>query len=157
MTETAPPRVVYDCNILFQSLIRTGPAARCLELVELGRVQLLISSFSLAEAAGVFARPKVRAKYPELTDARITRLFELLRSRCTMIATHTTNIELPRDPKDIPYLELALIGRADYLVTRDHDLLDLSLDASTPAANIRQLLPNLRILEPQDFIRNFQT
>jgi putative PIN family toxin of toxin-antitoxin system len=50
-------------------------------------------------------------------------------------------LTLPRDPKDEPYLNLALAVGAQYLVSRDKDLLDLMNDGS-----FRQRYPDLTIL-----------
>ena len=50
---------------------------------------------------------------------------------------------LPRDPDDEPYLNLAIAAGADYLVTRDNDMLDLMQDATFLAQH-----PTLTILDP---------
>jgi predicted nucleic acid-binding protein len=55
---------------------------------------------------------------------------------------------LKRDPKDEPYLNHALATAAEYLVSRDLDLLDLMLDES-----FRQRYPNLTILAPPAFLQ----
>lgn len=56
---------------------------------------------------------------------------------------------LKRDPKDEPYLNLALAAGARYLVTRDHDLLDLMNDE-----DFRRRYPDLIILDPAAFLRD---
>ena len=56
--------------------------------------------------------------------------------------------DFPRDPKDEPYINLALAANADYLVTRDNDLLDLMNDS-----DFRQQFPGLTILDPVAFLR----
>ena len=38
----------------------------------------------------------------------------------------TENIEACRDPKDDKFLELAVSGNADYIITGDDDLLELN-------------------------------
>ncbi len=57
-------------------------------------------------------------------------------------------VALPRDPKDEPYLDLAIAAKAHYLVSRDLDLLDLMHDAS-----FRQSQPGLVILDPAAFLQ----
>lgn len=54
---------------------------------------------------------------------------------------------LPRDPKDEPYLNLAVAAQATFLVSRDLDLLDLIKDAA-----FRQRHPDLNILDPPAFL-----
>jgi uncharacterized protein len=41
-----------------------------------------------------------------------------------------------RDPFDMPFLLLAMVGEADYLVTGDRDLLSLKNDFSCPIITI---------------------
>jgi hypothetical protein len=55
---------------------------------------------------------------------------------------------LERDPKDEPYLDLAIAAGADYLVSRDLDLLDLMKDGVFQAR-----YPNLTILDPTAFLQ----
>jgi predicted nucleic acid-binding protein len=59
-----------------------------------------------------------------------------------------TNFSLPRDPKDAPYVDLAVASNAGYLVSRDKDLLELMQDEA-----FRRRFPNLKILEPVSFLR----
>jgi putative PIN family toxin of toxin-antitoxin system len=48
------------------------------------------------------------------------------------------NIPECRDPFDTPFLVLALVGNADYLVTGDHDLLCLVDSFSCPIVTVEQ-------------------
>src|SRR5712664_2961350 len=100
-----------------------GPAFALLSLAETGRLELLISSAILAEVREVLLRPAVQRKFPLLTtefvDAYLFRV-----SRFTTTVKHVSrSIRLDRDPDDEIYLNLAVTGRAQYLVTRDRDLL----------------------------------
>ena len=56
----------------------------------------------MAEVRDLLARPRVRRRFPALTD-----------------------------PKDALYINLAITARVSYLVSRDNDILDLA-NASTP-------------------------
>ena len=54
-----------------------------------------------------------------------------------------------RDADDEPYLNLAIAAEADYVVTRDNDLLALATDHSIEARQFRQLTHNrLKIVTP---------
>ena len=55
---------------------------------------------------------------------------------------------LERDPKDEPYLDLAVAARARYLVSRDRDLLDLMNDAQ-----FRERFPDLIVVDPPAFLQ----
>ena len=45
-----------------------------------------------------------------------------------------------RDPFDVPLLELALAGEADFLVTGDQDLLSLASEFPCPIVNANSFL-----------------
>ena len=59
------PRVIRDCNTLFQAFLRPdGPAAACLALAEQKRITLVTSREVLAEARGVLNRTFVGEREP---------------------------------------------------------------------------------------------
>ena len=62
-------------------------------------------------------------------------------------------MELPRDPDDEPYLNLALEAGAQFLVTRDRDLLDLMRWDTEEGRDFQSRFRELRILDPAAFIR----
>jgi hypothetical protein len=59
-------------------------------------------------------------------------------------------LQLPRDSKDEPYLNLAAATQASFIVTRDRDLLDLMNDEAFRAA-----YPQLTIVDPGAFSSTF--
>ncbi len=63
--------VIFDTNILLQALVsKGGPAVRCLEYFEQGRITLAISRATLEEVEDVLSRSHLRVKYPLLTESR---------------------------------------------------------------------------------------
>jgi predicted nucleic acid-binding protein len=56
-------------------------------------------------------------------------------------------IRLSRDPDDEAYLNLALAGQAQYLVTRDHDLLDLA------AGELLRAHLEMKVIDPAAFLK----
>jgi len=58
-----------------------------------------------------------------------------------------------RDPDDEMYLNLAIAAQADFIVTRDNDLLALATDHSIEAKQFRQLTGNrINIITPVAFL-----
>ena len=55
-------------------------------------------------------------------------------------------------PDDEPYISLAVAGQAQYLVTRDRDLLDLAEQATPEARELQRVHPGLKILAPLMFL-----
>ena len=118
--------VVFDCNILLQAVARrTGPAAACLRLAEEGFVQLRLSEEILTELSGVLKRPTIRTHYPELTGEIVEDFLRRLRNTAEITIDVPKRFSYPRDIDDEPYLNLAIEAEANYLVSRDKDLLDL--------------------------------
>jgi len=143
------PRVVFDCMVFLQGAGRpAGPARACFRLVEEGRITLCLSAAILAEVRDVLTRPKTLRKFPLLSPAWIETFVQATESRAVVILEVPKVFTLERDPKDEPYLNLAIAVGAQYLVSRDLDLLDLMSDES-----FRQRYPDLTILDPAAFLQ----
>jgi len=63
------------------------------------------------------------------------------------------HFEYPRDPKDEPYVNLAVEASADFIMTRDTDLLDLMKWSSEAGREFQKRFPSLRILDPVAFLK----
>jgi len=146
-------RAVFDCMIFLQGAARRESAAgACLLLVELDTIELCVSQEIMAEVRDVLARPQVRQKFPALTDQIVDRFLAALEERAVVVSEVPRAFQFDRDPKDEPYINLALAAKVSYFVSRDGDILDLA-DASTPdGERLRRQAPELRILEPVAFL-----
>ena len=112
--------------IFLQAAARpTGPAAALLELAEISAIELLVSDATLHELQEVLNRPILQRKFPSLTTALVTDFIERIKLCSTYSANITSVFPLDRDPKDAKYIDLAFAAKADFLVTRDNDILGL--------------------------------
>jgi putative PIN family toxin of toxin-antitoxin system len=146
--------VVFDCNILLQAIARkTGPAAACLRLAEQSFVQLHLSEEILTELSKVLNRPKIRTRYPELTDEDVAEFLKGLRSIATVVRDVPKTFGYERDLDDEPYLNLAIARKVDYLVSRDRDLLDLMTGHTDECKEFRQRFRLLKVIGPIDFLK----
>jgi putative PIN family toxin of toxin-antitoxin system len=153
MSAPQRPRVVFDCMTFLQATGRpTGPAAAYLRLLEAGAFILFVSDDVLREVADVLSRPNVRRKNPLLTDQAVQQLLDRLAQTATRLDAVPSHLTYPRDPKDEPYLNLAIAAGARYLVTWDNDLLDLMADNPEGTA-FRGRFPGLVILTPVRLLR----
>ncbi len=139
---TAPMRVVVDTGVFVSAFIRRqGTVGAVLQHLRDGRFTLIYTEPLLIELVNVLGRPKIRQKY-RVTGADVAALLNLIRLRGTPIVP-TRKITACRDPKDDKFLEAALAGNADCIVTGDRDLLVLhpfeSLPILTPADFLAQL------------------
>jgi putative PIN family toxin of toxin-antitoxin system len=84
---------------------------------------LLVSDSILAEVDDVSARSEVLRKL-RVTPREARAILVRVRRRATLIHPDVT-IRMSRDPSDDKFLECAVSGEADYVVSADADLLSL--------------------------------
>ena len=132
---------------------RHGPAFALLTLVEAGRLELLVNREILSELREVLLRPAVQQKFPLLSIEFVDAFLKHLESVAIPIESVPRIFQFGRDPDDEPYINLAVAGQAQYLVTRDRDLLDLTEQATPEARELRRVRPGLKILDPLMFLR----
>jgi putative PIN family toxin of toxin-antitoxin system len=151
------PSVVLDCNVLLQAVARAhGPAGQCLRLVERNLITVYLSKPILREVRAVLYDAALRAANLALTSDRVDAFLSKLAYRCEVVRDVRRTVEFSRDPKDQPYIDLALTTGADYLVSRDGDLLDLATGHDEAAKAIRQRSPQLRVVSPPDFLADLK-
>lgn len=146
--------VIFDTNIFLQALVsKRGPAVRCLEYFDQGKITLAVSRATLAEVAEVLKRSTLSVKYPLLTDERVQELLDRLRYKGIYVRKVRPHFSYPRDPNDEPHLNLAIEVEADYLVSRDHDLLDLMKWEQEEGRTFQQRFRFLKIVTPVEFLK----
>jgi putative PIN family toxin of toxin-antitoxin system len=132
-------RVILDTNVLLSRLLLPDSTAARVVRRFLDRGQPIVSEETLRELAETLARPKFDT-YVSRPDRQ--RFFELF-ARVAGWVPITTTIRRCRDPKDDKFLELAVDGTADWIITGDKDLLELSPFQSTSI-----LTPSTALLLP---------
>ncbi|MEL7238292.1 MAG: putative toxin-antitoxin system toxin component, PIN family [Planctomycetota bacterium] len=142
------PTVVLDTNVYFQAMIRpAGPARRLLDALALGKGVNLICNALLAEFSEVCMRPKLASKFAITRERLGAYLAHVRRFSKTMKDVGDVFV-FKRDPKDAFIVNLAVTGKADVLVSRDLDLLELRNGDDADAQQLRDLAPNLVIVDP---------
>ena len=124
-------RVILDTNVLLRRLLL--PASKPARVVRrfLDRAQPIVSEETLKELAATLSRPKFDLYVSRLDRQKFFELF----ARVAEWVPVTTTIRRCRDPKDDKFLELAVDGKADWIITGDKDLLELSPFQSTSILN----------------------
>lgn len=135
-------RVVIDTGVFVSALIRRqGTTGAVLRALRDGKFTALYSTDILVEIIDVLGRDKFRVKYHILPDD-ITVLVNLIRLRGELVIP-TQSVTACRDPKDDKFLEAALAGEADCLVSGDTDLLDMVAFENIPILRPAELLARL--------------
>lgn len=134
-------KVVIDANVIISSAFGGTPLEATIKAIRVHKVYL--STEIEAELRGVFSKLSKK-----LTEERQTLVGEKISELIGMasLVTITKQIVLSRDAKDDHYLSLCKEVGADFLVTGDKDLLDISHDALAKK-NIRT-----RIVSPREFL-----
>jgi uncharacterized protein len=115
-------RFVVDTNVLISALLQpSGRTAEALAAIRSARGMLLFSDETFAELASRLGRPKFD-RY--VSQAARRRFLTDLAGVGEWVAIKGT-VRACRDPDDDKFLETAIEGGADYLVTGDRDLLVL--------------------------------
>lgn len=127
-------RIVFDTNTVISALLfEKGRLAWLRAHWREGRCLPLISRETATELTRVLAYPKFRLA----TEDRQELLAEYL-PHCETVERIEKCSARCRDPKDQPFLDLAESGKAQVLVSGDHDLLALAghtaFEIETPVA-----------------------
>jgi putative PIN family toxin of toxin-antitoxin system len=128
-------RIIIDTNLWISFLI-TKDFAKIDEILFSRRGILVFSQELLDEFLEVAKRPKFR-RFFSTTD--IEELLETIDEYADFVKVQT-QIEICRDPKDNFLLSLSVDGNADYLLTGDKDLLELTKFGETTIITISDFL-----------------
>jgi len=118
--QVKPPRVVLDTNVVLSALIfREGRVAPLRKAWHDGRCRPLVSAPTTMELMRALQYPKFR-----LAAAERDELLADYLPYCAAVVMPASPPKVPacRDPYDLPFLELARAGKADFLVSGDADL-----------------------------------
>jgi putative PIN family toxin of toxin-antitoxin system len=129
-------RLVFDTNVLISGLLSDNSVPQKIFDYAQANAILLISQETFQELAEALTRSKFDRYIPLEKRSKFLNLLSL---KAEMIEI-TTKINLCHDPKDNKFLELAVNGKADYLISGDQDLLILNP------------FQEISILSPQVFI-----
>jgi putative PIN family toxin of toxin-antitoxin system len=133
--------VVLDTNLVLSALVFS--AGRLVALRhgwQAQRFTPLVSTATANELIRVLAYPKFRLN----AEARENLLADYLPfCESVQLLDPLPSTSLCRDPFELPFLELALSGDADFLVTGDDDLLSLASQFPCPIVNAGRFLEYL--------------
>ena len=141
-------RATFDTNIFVRSLIQKENLANYLISLWLdGRFVLVLSQAIVDEVRGVLLRPALMREL-QYTRTEAMRLINLLSQ--ARIVEVTSSFELCRDPKDDIFVDCAVSGRVQFLVSYDNDLIDDS--------ELKQALFEfgVEIVNPPNFLKEIQ-
>lgn len=129
------PRAVLDTNVVLSALVfGSGATARVRQSWQAGALLPLASTATVQELMRVLAYPKFKLR---ADDQRELLADYLPFAEAVTVSEPPPRVPDCRDPHDLPFLELAVAGRADLLVTGDTDLLVLAAPGTRPKLRFR--------------------
>ena len=140
------PRVVLDTNVVLSALVfGSGVAGALRRAWQEEMCHPLVSAATTKELLRALAYPK----FGLAADEQHELLADYLPYATTVDTTRPTKrpvrtVPVCRDPSDIPFLQLAIAGKAHALVTGDKDLLVLSDQFSIPIVTLDAFLRLVR-------------
>ena len=118
-------KVVLDANIYVSSLINAqGNPKRIMEWWEQNRFDVLVSPSIIDEVGRVLRYPRIVKRHRQDEEA-IQRFLELLSSQAVMVGPTVVLDVIKEDQSDNRYLECAIEGKAQYIISGDKHLLQL--------------------------------
>jgi len=135
------PGVIFDTQILLRALINKRSASGRLVFHMQADYKLYTATQLQYEILDVLNRPKVRAKFPRITDEQVQFLVKIRDDYAHKVTVQPEEIEsICRDPKDDIFLACAKAAKADYLVSEDKDLLVLKSHYTTQIVDVMAFL-----------------
>jgi uncharacterized protein len=146
-------KAVFDCNVFWQIFFSTkGIGAKCWELVTTGQIELIVSSDVLDEIRDVLTRPEMQARFSKATDENVEIFIDEIIEAATFVSSVPKKFSYSRDPKDEPYINLAVCEDAHYIVSRDKDLLDLMTGYDDESKEFRKRFRPLKVVDTITFV-----
>jgi uncharacterized protein len=150
-------RVVFDCMVFLQALISDKSIAfQLFEYLEQNAFTLYVSYETLEEVRDVLSHPYIILKNPNFTDDFVKKFLNRVIEKSILLNKMSSHFSYLRDPKDEKYINLAVEAKADYIVSRDKDLLDLMKGYDADSKEFRQRFRPLKVIEPIEFLKVLQ-
>jgi putative PIN family toxin of toxin-antitoxin system len=106
-------RIVLDTNVLISGLLNpNGAPGRVVDLILGRRLVLLYDDRILGEYEDILARPQLA-----ISQDQATAVISFLRLTGERITALPLPIDLLPDPDDLPFVEVAISGKAEALIT----------------------------------------
>ena len=128
------PQVVIDSNVWISGLVFGGNPEKVIRLFTEGHILLITSEELLSEL-----RRKISQRFP-LFAPNLALLEASIREYAIMVRLGTLPITVSRDTDDNKFIETALAGNAEYIISGDEDLLVL------------KSYKDIRIVKPAEFL-----
>lgn len=134
-------KITVDTNILVSSSFWYCNSDKIIEMVESGKIELILSQDIIEEFVRVLGYDEIKDKVRE-KELEMRRSVEKLISISTIVFPSNTIDIMKDDQKDNIILECAAEGMADYIISYDKHLLKL------------REFEGIKIMTPEEFLNS---
>lgn len=131
-------KIILDTNVFISGIFFSGPPSQILQAWQKKSFQIVLSEQILNEYQRV--AEELSYKYPQVDIAPI---IELVTIHGQLIDTKGINISICEDPDDDKFIECAIAGKCDIIVSGDKHLLKLTG------------YKGIKILRPREFVEQY--
>lgn len=134
-------KIVVDTNLFVSAVITShGNPAKILELFRKNLVEIVMSEEIVMEIQKVLTYPKIRKRH-RWNLGETEQFIEGIKKFCIVVTpkAHSGAIVM-QDPSDDKFLDCAVAGEVDYIVTGDGHLLNLGQYSGIPIITAEQFL-----------------
>ncbi len=129
-------KIVLDTNVLVAGLLSPfGPCGDIMRMISSGNLTLCVDARVLSEYHEVLKRPKF-----DFDPDKVASVLDYIEHGSWGVSSVPLSASLP-DPDDEPFLEIAISGNADYLVTGNA--------VHFPS----ELCQGVKVVSPSDFLK----
>lgn len=135
-------RVVLDTNVLISGTFWTGASFKILQLIDQGKLTLILSKEILQEYDRIVHSDEILQK-PAFKQERIAAVYKLAQLAIMVEPKERFKI-IKEDPDDDKFLEAAITGKAEFIISQDGKHL-------LPIKEFR----DIKIIAPDEFLKLF--
>ena|SRR3989344_2014447 len=136
-------RIVLDTNVVVSGTFWTGASFMVLEAIDKNKFSIIISLPILEEYDKILHSEEILEKTSEYQQTRINAIHKIL-SKAIIVEPKEKIDFIKDDPDDNKFLEAAVEGKADYIISQDKKHL-----------LILKKFRNIDIISPEKFLKLF--
>lgn len=118
-------KVVLDTNVWLSAIFWTGEANKIVKKAEEKKFEIIISQEILSEIVEILNREQ---KFENLLENKKQRIEDVIKTilHLSILKEPKEKISVIKDESDNKFLEVALSGKANYILSYDNHLLELN-------------------------------
>ena len=133
-------KIVLDTNNFISAQIsKKGASAQIYQLWKENKIEILTSPFQLKELKKVLNYPRIKQKY-RLSQRKIEQIVKIIKKHATILYPIDIPQVISEDPVDNQVLAIAQEGKANFIVSGDHHLLQIKKFKGIPIVSTRSFL-----------------